>query len=214
MPKTASRTCASPLESASEEKLLAMIQSGSMREQEAAFTIIYNSHKDRVERMIRFKGIQGEDAQDIFGDVWKIVVEKLPTFEYWGKPLWRWLSRITKIQIDAYFRRQKEYNGRCTPINEEWLEILTYIESMFGEKNSAAPSPTTKRLIDKTLPMLLATLPKIEKQILIYSYYHDQDSSQIAKKLRIKPGTIRQKKRRALKKLSDYVKLKEGCDDL
>ena len=192
------------LEDAEEKTLLHLIKVGTNEERKQAVSIIYDRHCDRVAKMIDRKGIKKADAEDIFGEVWKVALEKMPRFEYQGIPIWHWLSRITHIQIDAYFRQQKEQNGRLIETEDEWLETLTYVENLLNDHKNHNLSPHIKNLIDQTLPELIATLSSTEKVVIACAFYQEMDSTQIAKKLNMKPGTVRQQKRRALVKLKQW----------
>lgn len=197
------------LEGAGEEQLLHLTRSGTNWERGAAVTVLYERHCDKVSEMIDKRGIPLADAEDIFAEVWRIALEKLPYFEYTGTPLWHWLSRITKIQIDAYFRRRKVQNGRFINAQDEWLETLLSSEDGVGEENPPR-SPQIQKMLDHDLPQLLAMLSEKERQILYCTFYEELDSTQIAKKFQAKPGTVRQQKRRALEKLR---KLRKGLTD-
>lgn len=189
------------LEDANEERLLYLIKFGTNKERKKAITVIYDRHEDRIAKMIDNKGIQLADAEDIYAEVWKIILEKLPTFEYKGTPLWHWFSRITKIQINAYFRKRTESNGRYYDTHDDWLEMLGYVEELIEDKKMSSPSPHIQKLIDQTLPKLMAKLSDTQKAVILYTFYRDMDSTEIAKKLQSKPGTVRQQKKRALDKL-------------
>lgn len=199
-------TLVAGLEDAEESNLLVLIKHGTNRERVKAVSIIYDQHCEKVAQMIDRKGIPKADAEDIFGEVWKIILEKLPLYEYRGKPIWYWISRITKIQIKAYYRIKHEQNGRFQQTSDEWFDLLVHVKDVFDDKPVSELSPHIKKLIDHTLPKLLSTLSVEEKDVIILSFYHDMDSTQIAAKLGIKPGTVRQKKRRALAKLAQLGK--------
>lgn len=187
-----------------EEKLLELIKFGTDNERKYAIGIIFDRHHKYVANMIARNRIYGQDAEDVFGSIWIIIVEKIADFQYQGTPLLHWLSRITRIQIDAFFRKKGEENGRFINGEDEWLETLAIIEDALRSEPTPELSKKMKHLITITLPHLLDQLSEKDREVIMLSFIEGLDSTQIAEALRTKPGTVRQRKRRALNKLKVF----------
>ncbi len=184
-----------------EETLLKLIKFGTNGERELAIGVLFDRHCQYVSKMISRKGIFGSDAEDVFGDIWKIIVEKIVDFEYKGIPMIHWFSKITRIQIDAYFRKKGEENARLIFPEDERLESIAAVKNITGSKLNFEQSPKLRNLITNILPKLIEKLSEKEKEVIKLAYFEGLDSSQIAQKINSKSGTVRQRKRRALNKL-------------
>ena len=189
------------IEEIGEEELLNLIKFGTNSERACAISMIFDRNQKYVSNMIARNGIYGHDAEDLFGEIWIIIVEKIIFFKYQGKPILHWISRITRIQIDAFFRKQSEENGRLFNSEDEWLETLAVIEDVLRSEPKPKLSARIKHLIQIILPQLLKQLSEKDREVITLSFIDGLDSPQIAEILKIKPGTVRQRKRRALNRL-------------
>ena len=207
LPPTAENT-----EELGDKNLLELIKNGTDSERARAIGIIFDQNHQYVTKMIRRNGIYGQDAEDIFGEIWKIILEKIPGFQYQGTPIRHWISRISRIQIDALFRKQGEENGRLINSDNEWLETVAVFEDLLRSDPKPVLSARIKHLIENILPFLLNQLSKKDREVITLSFNNGLDSPQIAEILNIKPGTVRQRKRRALNKLKELGEKEIGND--
>jgi RNA polymerase sigma-70 factor (ECF subfamily) len=197
------------LEKASDEESLQLIKDGTESQCIEAFSALYNRYYRDVWRFIRSKAPNENEAKDIFGEVWLVVIEKISEFEWRGVPIKAWLFEIAERQVRASSRKRKEEREKIIPLEEErHAEALRFIDEVLRRGEASLhtdPSSEVRREADKLLHEALSGLGPKSHKIIVLSYYKGKNSTEIAEILGMKPGAVRVAKKRALEKLQTLL---------
>ena len=194
------------LENASDQQLLEYFQQGSVVERENACSALYQRYNSPLFRFINSRVHSEQDAQDILSDVWVITLSKLMNFVWQEdtkseQPLKSWLFAIASNKIKEYFRKV----AKETIIELEnvvaLIELKLNDEGTAWQKASPMLREKANQLMHDALHDALNQLNPTERRVLTLTYYERKNSTQIGEILNIKPGTVRQHRRRGLKKL-------------
>ena len=126
-------------------ELVKHAQAGNM----AAVAELYDRHRPRIFRYIRFKVADTQMAQDLTGEVFLRMVDNLPGFRPMEVPFTAWLYRIAQNLVIK--ERQKEFRQPAVP--------LVYAQEVSRQRDNPA------HLVEKQLEMewVLDGLHKIDE---------------------------------------------------
>lgn len=190
------------LGNATDDRLLELIKHGTRSQRTRALRAIYTRYYLDVWRFIISKCTNEQDAKDVFCEVWAVALSKLPGFVWQGKPIRVWLVTVAQRKLLELFRKTTE-----APIvlDEEILaQALRFVDSALQIDEPASPETpcaAVRARADLLLQKAVSILDPKERQIIYLIYYKEENSTEIGQKLGMKPGTVRQKHRRALIKL-------------
>lgn len=174
-----------------EAELIALV----LRAQEGdtdAFGQIYNHYFDSVYRFAAFR-VPAAVAEDLVADVFVKAWEKLHTYKVQkGVPFGAWIFRIARhTLIDAY---------RVRHLFEEMPEEMEDPD----EFNRAETRVKRKHLL-KMVRGAMDELPRRYQEVLQLSYIAELPNDEVARVLKIRSGTARTLKFRALRKLEELL---------
>jgi RNA polymerase sigma-70 factor (ECF subfamily) len=191
------------LEKTSDEKLLELIKRGTKPRCQDAFAEIYKRYHLDVWRFIKSKLFSDADAKDVFAEVWIVALEKLPNFEWQGKPIKSWLLTVAENKRLELIRRIEKENS--IPLNEDiHAQALQIIETQLQLDQTNPPENPSNEVqaeADRLLVQALAGLRPKPRKIIELIYFKGENSTEIGQNLGMKPGTVRQAHRRALEDL-------------
>ena len=175
-----------------EEARLAELIMRAQQDDHEAFAEIYDQYATPIYRYIAFR-VPTEVAEDLMSDVFVKAWEKLHLYKVRrGIPFSSWLFRIARNSvIDSYrtFRETQE------------LDELHEDENRWND-----PKLTITHQFQTTLlRQAIRRLPKRHQEVLSLSYFSGLSHLEISRSLRIREGSVRIIKHRALKKLQDML---------
>jgi RNA polymerase sigma-70 factor (ECF subfamily) len=181
-----------------ETRLIQLAQQGSAE----ACAVLYDRHYDAVYHYCYYRLGDEHMAQDLAGEVFVRMVEKIDSFRSRGRPLLAWLYTIARnLVIDAH--RQ---NGRAT------LLPLSRGSELQNGTDTDPVAGTERRLDAECLAAALAHLTEEQRQVILLKFMEDYRNSQVAAMLGKSEGAIKSLQHRALKALRRAIE-KERCYD-
>ncbi|MBQ0097880.1 MAG: sigma-70 family RNA polymerase sigma factor [Oscillospiraceae bacterium] len=146
---------------------------------------IYTEYYKKVFGYILEKVNNSTLAEDIAGDVFLKVYEKLDTFDESKSSLSTWIFTITRNTLIDYYRTRR--------VDEEIPEEFS---EEFTVEDELCQSETLDELADA-----LYTLSESERDVIIFHYYSDMSFKDIADKMDMSYSYVRYLHTNALKKL-------------
>ncbi len=150
---------------------------------------IYNDYYQKVFGYILGKVNNTTVAEDISGDVFLKVYEKLDTFDESKSSLSTWIFTITRNTLTDYYRTRK--------VDEE---IPEDVSAEFTVEDDLCKTETLDELAKA-----LHTLRENERDVIIFRYYSDMSFKDIADKMDMSYSYIRYLHVNALKKLRNKL---------
>jgi RNA polymerase sigma-70 factor (ECF subfamily) len=163
----------------------------------AACAALYDRHYDAVYRYCHYRVGDVALAQDLAGEVFVRMVEKLDSFKPRGRPLLAWLYTIARNLIVDNGRRE----GRAKHLPLE--DALTV----------GLESPTRdveRSLLADCMKIALQHLTEDQRQVILLKFMEDYTTAQVARMLRKTEGAIKSLQHRALASLRRALE-RERC---
>lgn len=164
-----------------------------------ACAILYDRHYDAVYRYCYYRLGDGHAAQDMAGDVFVRMVEKLDTFRPRGRPLLAWLYTIARNLVTDHHRRQ----GKANHVSLD--EALVLADDGDGPERQAQ-----RRLEAECLAAALGHLTEDQRQVILLKFMENLSNDEVACLLSKSEGAIKSLQHRALGALRRAMD-KEGC---
>jgi RNA polymerase sigma-70 factor (ECF subfamily) len=163
----------------------------------AACAALYDRHYEAVYRYCYYRLGDVTLAQDLAGEVFVRMVEKLDSFKPRGRPLLTWLYTIARNLIIDTHRRE----GRATHLPLD--DALTV-----GEENPS--QDVERRLLADCLELALRHLTEDQSRVILLKFLEDYSNAQVARALDKTEGIIKSLQHRALAALRRALE-KERC---
>ena len=181
-----------------DQQLLSLIQSGSEKESVKAIAEIYTRYHQDVWLFARSRVGDVETANDIFGQVWEIVIKKIKQYKWRGAPLKSWLLGITINKVRETFR----YSHRTLPYEQLTIQSGQFLDFIVDDQLPLDPEvmmmaleqgePTTiKNQTGKIIQHAIQQLPLAQQKIISAIYYQGMSTRDIGRQLGMKPSTVR-----------------------
>lgn len=135
-----------------------------------------------------------QSAEDLAMDTFTVCLQKFDSFDPTRASFGTWLYVIANNKLKNFYRDYKTF--------DEMDETFS-IQENFEDSILAAEYLSTIR---DALCDALEGFPQIQREIIIYKYFHNKKSNEIALLVGLTPGNVRQQLSRALGKLKDYFK--------
>lgn len=158
----------------------------------AAFAEIYDRHRPAIYRYIFFQVSDAAASEDLTGDVFVRLVEKVDNFVYRGRPLLAWLYTIARNLVTDYHRRA----GRSPslPLDEQLVA------------RTASPEETAERsLTQEGLFAAIACLTEGQRQVVLLKFIEGLDNETAAQTLGKSVGAVKSLQHRALAELRQIL---------
>lgn len=163
----------------------------------AAFAEIYTRHHDAVYAYVYFRVNDARLAEDLAGEVFVRMVEKIDGFTYRGRPILAWLYTIARNLLVDHQRQRAKANHQ--PLDERLVA---------GE---AGPEEiTTQNLTRDCLARCLRHLTEDQQLVILHKLLEGRSNAEVADLLGKTEGAIKSLQHRALASLRRAV-LKEHC---
>jgi len=178
-----------------EAHLIRQAQSGDAR----ACAVLYDHHYDAVYRYCYYRLGDGQAAQDVAGEVFVRMVEKLDTFRPRGRPLLAWLYTIARNLVADRYRQQSRAN---TVALEAAVPLV--------DDSDGPERLVDRRLEAECLSLALVHLTEEQRQVILLKFMENLSNADVARMLDKSEGAIKSLQHRALAALRRAIE-KEGC---
>jgi RNA polymerase sigma-70 factor (ECF subfamily) len=163
----------------------------------AACAALYDAHYDAVYRYCYYRLGDVALAQDLTGEVFVRMVDKLDSFQPRGRPLLAWLYTIARNLIADSHRRRGE--ATRLPLDE----ALT--------ADRADPTrDVERRLVADCLSLALEHLTEDQRRVILLKFMENYSNARVARLLKKPEGAIKSLQHRALAALRRALE-KERC---
>lgn len=173
------------------ETLLPLVQRAQEGDTQA-FEQVYELCITPVYRYVAFR-VPAEVAEDLTADIFVKAWEKLHTYRpQKGISFASWLFRIARNTVIDSYRTHHAVDEMPEELVDD--DRLNHTDTRLKRRETLV-----------VVRAGLSQLPRRYREVLLLSFAADMPTSEIARTLRIREGTVRILKMRALKKLSDHL---------
>lgn len=163
-----------------------------LRKEKDTFENYFNKFYPQIYKYILKKITNVQDAEDLTMACFAACWEKFDQFDPEKASFQTWLYVVVNNKLKNYYRDKKSFD-----------DIDDVEESVDGFEDSVLAAEYLKYMRDN-LADALKTLNDVQKAIIIYKYYENKNSSEIAFLVGLTPGNVRVQLTRATKKLREY----------
>lgn len=150
-----------------------------------AFAELYDRYQPAIYRYIFYRVGDIATAEDLTGEVFVRLVEKIHRFTYRGRPLLAWLYTIARNLVTDYHRHAR----RSLP--------LTLDDRLVGDVID--PEQTIEdRLTQHSLAVAVARLTEDQRQVILMKFVEGLDNEAVARTLSKSVGAVKALQHRAL----------------
>jgi RNA polymerase sigma-70 factor (ECF subfamily) len=179
-----------------EARLIRLAQQGDAE----ACAELYDRHYDAVYRYCYFRAGDAILAQDLTGEVFVRMVEKLDRFQARGRPLLAWLYTIARNLVTDVQRQESK--ATHVGLNEEAM--------IMEDDGAELGRGVDRRLQAECLAAALRHLTEDQRQVILLKFIENLSNAQVARMLSKTEGAIKSLQHRALKSLRRAVE-REHC---
>ena len=151
----------------------------------AAFAEIYDRYQPPVYRYISYRVNNPLDVDDLTGDVFVRLVERIDRFSYRGRPILAWLYTIARNLIVDYYRR--EGREKLAPIDEQLAA------------NTMNPEEYANQALSlQRLSRGLEQLTEDQQNVIIFKFIEGYSNAQVAQLMEKPIGAVKSLQHRGL----------------
>jgi RNA polymerase sigma-70 factor (ECF subfamily) len=150
-----------------------------------AFSEIYDRHQPAIYRYVFYQVGDAAVAEDLTGEVFVRLVEKIDGFKYRGRPLLAWLYTIARNLITDYHRRAAR---------SEALPLDTQLEN----GRPGLDETVEYRLTQRRLAAAITALTGDQRQVILLKFVEGLDNETVAQVLGKSVGAVKILQHRAL----------------
>ena len=150
-----------------------------------AFSEIYDRHRPAIYRYIFYQVGDAAVAEDLTGEVFVRLVEKIDGFKYRGRPLLAWLYTIARNLVTDHYRRAARSQAFPPDIQ---LETGT----------ASLDETVEYRLTQRRLVAAIAGLTGDQRQVILLKFVEGLDNETVAQVLGRSVGAVKTLQHRAL----------------
>jgi RNA polymerase sigma-70 factor (ECF subfamily) len=148
----------------------AQLVQAAMQVERAAFAELYERHFDAVYSYLFYRSGDPALAEDLAGEVFLRLVEKISTYTYRGQPILAWLYTIARNLLTDHHRQA----GRTVPLREEGQEIAA----------SSDPTKAVERHLDQAcLVRAMPALTESQRQVILLRFVQGLSHAETARVL-------------------------------
>jgi RNA polymerase sigma-70 factor (ECF subfamily) len=179
-----------------EARLIQLAQQGDAE----ACAMLYDRHYDAVYRYCYYRVGDVNLAQDLTGEVFVRMVDKLDTFKVRGRPLLAWLYTIARNLVNDAHRHGRQVTQ--LPLNEATV--------LSGDEEADLTRRVERRLEADCLAAALNHLTEEQRQVILLKFMEGLNNAQVARLLSKTEGAIKSLQHRALGSLRRAIE-RERC---
>ncbi len=157
-----------------------------------SFESYYVEYYSQVYRYILKKISNAHDAEDMTMEVFSVCYEKFNLFDPAKASFQTWLYVIVNNRLKNFYRDKKvnaDIDDYENEADETHNDIFEAMQLSYMRKHLAAA---------------LGELDEVSRKIVVYRYFKEKDSNEIAFILGLTSGNVRVKLNRALEKIRKY----------
>ena len=158
------------------------------------FELIYKEHYPSVWRYVHRHIANFHDAEEIVAETFVYAFKHWAEFDERKAPIQAWLYVIASSRLKNYYRDHRA---------ELSLDILPQAD--LPVQADICAESVELMLLRETLRKLLLRLSERERAVVIYRYFYDNSSEEIAKQLNLSSGNVRVILSRSLRKMSGWI---------
>jgi len=170
--------------SSDEARLVERAQQGDP----AAFARIYERHQPAVYRYVYYRVGDAATAEDLTGEVFVRVVEKIDRFAYRGRPLLSWLYTIARNAVIDYQRRAG-------------LTVMLPLDERLVAEGEDVEEAAERELTRRRLAAALGHLTEDQRQVILLKFVEEMSNEEVARTLGKSIGAVKALQHRALASL-------------
>lgn len=164
-----------------ETKLIRRAQQGDP----AAFAEIYDRHQPAVYRYIYYRVRDTATAEDLTGEVFVRLVEKIDAFTYRGRPVLAWLYTIARNLVTDH--RRQAARATMLPLEEQLVA-----------KDDDVERAAEHGLTQRRLAAALVRLTQDQRQVILLKFVEGLNNNEAARVLDKPVGAVKSLQHRAL----------------
>ncbi len=178
-----------------EETKLVMRAKGGNRE---AFGLLHDRYRQQIFTYLYYRVSDKQTAEDLTGEVFVRMVEKIDSYHPDGKPLAAWLYTIARnLLADMYRKRGR--SPEMMPLDERLVS------------GSDDPVKHADRdLAADCLKRAMRFLTETQRQVVLGKFMESRSNAEVARLLGREEGAVKSLQHRALAALRRAIE-KEGC---
>ncbi|MCB0291791.1 MAG: sigma-70 family RNA polymerase sigma factor [Calditrichaeota bacterium] len=187
----------SPQQLAAERRLVAQA-----RQDPHAFGKLFDRYYDAIFRYILHRTANAALAQELTSDTFYKALDKLWTFRWRGLPFSSWLYRIASNEVNAHYRRYRNYH---TSSLDDDRDRLADDLSEADRELLAAEALLEEDVFFRELHRQIAALKPKYQEVITLRFFENKKLREIAEILGKSPGTVKSLLHRALAQLRDRL---------
>lgn len=157
-----------------------------------SFEDYYMKYYPQVYRYIYKKIKNVQLSEDIAMDSFAVCWEKFKTFDSEKASFQTWLYVIVNNKLKNYYRDKKDF----AELDDNILDTL--------EGTDELEKAVELTFLREHLADALEELNEIQREIIIYKYFYDKKSNEIALMMGLTPVNVRVQSKRGLEKMKEY----------
>lgn len=161
------------------------------------FAAMVNQYSESLYWKVRHIVLSHEDANDVLQNAFVKAWSNLDSFQ--GKSsLATWLHRIAINEALDFIRKQKVVNSNISADDDEMSVANRLMADEYFDGDEA----------QALLQEAIARLPDVQRTVFTLKYYHELKYAEISKQLGTSEGALKASYHLAVKKITDYLRLK------
>jgi len=177
-----------------EADIIARAQQGDA----VAFAELYDLHHEAIYTYVYYRVGDVHAAEDLTGEVFVRLVERIDRFTYRGRPIRAWLYTIARNLVADHRRTL----SKATALSLE--------KALPADKANQPDQAVQHRLTQECLAAALQHLTEDQRQVILLKFVEDQSNARIAALLGKTEGAVKSLQHRALAALRRALE-KERC---
>ena len=172
------------------------------RQDPTAFGKLFDRYYDAIFSYILHRTANAALAQELTSDTFYKALDKLWTFRWRGLPFSAWLYRIASNEVNAHYRRYRNYHAGSL---DDYRERLADELSEADRELLAAEALLEEDVFFRELHHQIAALKPKYQEVITLRFFEDKKIREIAEILEKSPGTVKSLLHRALAQLRDRL---------
>lgn len=173
---------------------MAGITTAEMPREKQSFEEYFEQYYQQVFHYLIKKVSSVQAAEDLAMDTFTVCLQKFDSFDPTRASFGTWLYVIANNKLKNYYRDHKIFDemDETYSLQEDFEDSILAAEYLSSMRDALCDA--------------LETLPQVQREIVIYKYFHNKNSNEIALLVGLTPGNVRQQLSRTLGKLKEYFK--------
>lgn len=158
-----------------------------------SFEEYFEQYYQQLFHFLKKKVSSVQSAEDLAMDIFTACYQKFDSFDPARASFGTWLYVIANNKLKNYYRDRKTFDeiDETFSVQEDFEDSILAAEYLGSVRDALCDA--------------LESLPQVQREIVIYKYFHNKKSGEIALLVGLTPGNVRQQLSRALRKLKEYL---------